>query len=132
MVEVAEADEEALNPIDPNSFIRDGFRDALFRSQEVRGRLWELVPRANDKLRDILDLSATDEKTLSTQFNAAKFVIENNLVKFPEISHKTVNINDKREKPLKEFKPITRQEVIEAAAVAAKAQGHRGDDGEEG
>jgi len=127
-----EREVNALNPIDPNAFIRDGFRDALFRSQEVRGKMWELAPNAHKKMRDIMNLDVSDEKTLSTQFSAAKFVIESNLVKFPDVSHKTVEINDNRNPDdMKVFEPVTRQEVIEATVIAMEAENHRGEGDDE-
>jgi len=126
--EVVERKVDALNPIDPNMFIKDGFRDALFRSQEVRDTMWSIAPKAETKLKEILDLPTVDEKTLSTQFAAAKFVIESNLVKFPDISHKTVEIKDTRNpNDLKQFKPVTRQEVIDATVIAIEAENHRGE-----
>lgn len=122
-----DADRE-LNPIDPNTYIRNGFRDAIFRSQNVRGRMWELVPKAHRTIDAILTEPIT-EKTMPTQFAAAKFVIEANMVKFPDVSHKTVEINDNRiPETARAFKPVTRQEVIEAAVVAIEAEEHRGDD----
>lgn len=127
-VEDSAAIDRELNPIDPNTYIQNGFRDALFRSQNVRGRMWELVPKAHRTIDAILTEEIT-EKSMPTQFAAAKFVIEANLVKFPDISHKTVEINDNRIPPTAQtFRPVTRQEVIEAAVIAIEAEEHKGDD----
>lgn len=126
-VDEGDSTDRELNPIDPNTYIQNGFRDALFRSQNVRGRMWELVPKAHRAIDAILTEEIT-EKTMPTQFAAAKFVIEANLVKFPDISHKTVEIHDNRlPENAREFKPVTRQEVIEATLVAMEAEKHRGD-----
>lgn len=125
---VDEKRDAELNPIDPNTYIRNEFRDAIFRSHNVRGRMWSLVPKAHDTLEAILTEDIT-EKTMPTQFAAAKFVIETNLVKFPDVSHKTIEINDNRPPAdAKVFKPVTRQEVIEAAVIAIEAEEHKGDD----
>jgi len=133
MVTVDEDGSEVVDPIRASDYLQEGFRDAYFRSQEVRGQLWSLVPLAMRKVREVLELETENEKTVSTQYKAAQFVLDANLVKFPDVSHRSVSISDGRvPKGMREFQPVTKAEVIEAAVIAIKAEGHRGGSGEEG
>ncbi len=115
--------------LNPDKYLIDKFRDAFFRSQEIRGGLWHLKEPANRKIADILALSVRDEKTISMQFAAAKYVLDTNIIKYPDISHKTIELQEGQRSPLalKAYEPISRAEVIDAAVVAIEAESHRGD-----
>jgi hypothetical protein len=116
-------------PFDPRRYLEDGFRDAFFRSQEIRGQLWGLKDAANVKMKDILELPADDSKTLPTQFAAAKYVLDTNIIKYPDVSHRTVEMQDNRTpKGMQPYRAVTREEVIEAAVIAIEAEDHRGDE----
>ena len=119
---------DGLPACDPRRYMEDGFRDAFFRSQEVRENLWQLKPRAAVKIKEILELDPNNEKTLPTQFAAAKYVLDTSIIKYPDVSHKTVEVHDNRPPPgMVPYRAVSREEVIEAAVVAIEAEGHRGE-----
>ena len=114
--------------LDPGKYLSNGFKDAYFRSQQVRGQLWGLVEPAREKLRDTLSLPTDDPKTLPSQIAAAKYVLDAHLIKYPDVSHRSVEISDNRSnQSLAPHTPVSRQEVIEAAIVAIEAEDHRGE-----
>ena len=117
--------------IDPNEFLRDGYREAVVRSRRIRSDLYELAPAAMKVIKDVLEEGTTDENR-KDKLKAAQYVLTASIVALPDISYKQVEMTDSREKvhemdPASDFVPVTRAEILEIAAVAMQAQDHRGE-----
>ena len=101
----------------------------MFRSREVRSNLFELKAKSVNVLNAVLDAELT-EKTMPSVLKAAQYVLDNCMVQFPELSHRTVEMevhNSGTSTVKVERGPmVTKDEVMDAVLIASKAERHRG------
>lgn len=109
--------------VDWKKWVFDDFRDQLFRSKEVKDKLWHLKDRALDRLSDVLEQEIS-EKNISTIFMASKYVIDSQIVPLPEISHQTIESSGRMEHTLKrpEIPEVSKEELIEASRDALRSE----------
>lgn len=114
---------------DWRGFIADDFKDALFRSREVRKNLYELKDKGVQVLQEVLELPLTKD-TLPSVLKAAQYVLDHSMVQFPELSHRTVEMEVHKTSSntvnVNAAPVLSKSDVMDAILIASKADGHRG------
>lgn len=112
------------NPKALGEWARDQLKEDIFRSKMIKEQLHLISPDAVHKIRDILSLSVEDEKTVSVQLNASKFILETLLVDAPSVSLQNIVSEHTEHSDVNRHVEvtITREELQDFAAIALSTE----------